>query len=105
MFKDFKSIKPKQVLPGFTARFIHTDSQTLSLVKVEKGASLPTHSHFHEQISQVLKGEFELTVDGVSKVCRKGDIAIIDSNVDHSGKAITNCTILDIFTPVRKDYK
>jgi quercetin dioxygenase-like cupin family protein len=105
MFKDFKDIKPKQLLPGFKARFIHTNTQTLSLVEVEEGASLPTHSHFHEQISNVIDGEFELTIDGVSKVCRKGDIAIIGSNVDHSGKAITNCTILDIFTPVREDYK
>ncbi len=105
MFKDFKSIKPTQILPGFKARFIHTDSQTISLVEVEEGAHLPTHSHFHEQISQVLDGEFELTIDGVSKVCQSGDIAIIRSNVDHSGKALTPCTILDIFTPVREDYK
>jgi quercetin dioxygenase-like cupin family protein len=105
MFKDFNSIKPKNIIPGFNARFIHTDSQTLSLVEVEKGASLPTHSHFHAQISKVIEGEFELTVDGISKVCRKGDIAFIESNVEHSGKALTDCTILDIFTPVREDYK
>ena len=105
MFKDFKSIQPKQIIPGFTARFIHTDSQTLSLVEVEEGAYLPTHTHFHEQISQVLDGEFELTIDGVSKVCQSGDIAIIRSNVGHSCKALTACTILDIFYPVREDYK
>jgi len=105
MFKDFKSIKPTQILPGFKARFIHTDSQTISLVEVEEGAFLPSHSHIHEQISQVIEGEFELTVDGVSKICKKGDIAIIKSDVEHSGRALTPCKVMDIFTPVREDYK
>ena len=105
MFYKFKTIKPKQIIPGFNARFIHTDSQTLSLVEVDEGAILPTHSHFHEQISQVLEGEFELIIDGVSKVCRKGDIAVIHSNVEHSGKALSACTILDIFNPIREDYQ
>ena len=105
MFTHFNNVKPTQILPGFSARFIHTQSQTLSLVEVEKGASLPSHSHYHEQISQVLEGEFELTINGTSKICRSGDIAIIRSNVKHSGKALTSCKILDIFTPVREDYK
>ena len=105
MIKEFQDIEPKQIIPGFSARFIHTDAQTISLVEVEKGAFLPSHSHVHEQISQVLEGEFELTVGGKCKIYRKGDLAIIRSNVDHSGKALTACTILDIFSPVREDYR
>jgi quercetin dioxygenase-like cupin family protein len=105
MFKNFEDLKQKEIIPGFNARFIHTDTQTLSLVEVEKNAVLPAHAHFHEQISQVIEGDFELIIDGERKVCRKGDVAVIDSNVVHSGKALTQCTILDIFTPVREDYK
>ena len=105
MFTSFDSIEPKEILPGFRARFIHTNSQTLSLVTIEKGAVLPEHAHMHEQVSQVVEGSFELTVDGKAKVCNPGDIALIDSNVPHSGVALTPCTIFDIFTPVREDYK
>ena len=105
MFTSFDSIEPKEILPGFKARFIHTDSQTLSLVTIEKGAVLPEHAHIHEQISQVIEGSFELTVGGETKVCSAGDIAVIDSNVPHSGVALTSCTIFDIFTPIREDYK
>ncbi len=105
MFTDFSKSTPKEIIPGFTAQFIHTSSQTLSLVEVKKGTVLPEHSHPHEQISQVLDGSFELTINGVTKVCKQGDISIMKSNVKHSGMAITNCKILDIFTPVREDYK
>ncbi len=105
MFTSFDAIEPKEILPGFKARFIHTESQTLSLVTIEKGAVLPEHAHVHEQISQVIEGSFELKVNGEAKVCSAGDIALIDSNVLHSGIALTKCTIFDIFTPVREDYK
>ncbi|MEM7187953.1 MAG: cupin domain-containing protein [Bacteroidota bacterium] len=105
MFTTFEAITPKEILPGFKARFIHTASQTLSLVTIEEGAVLPEHAHMHEQISQVLEGSFELTVGKETRVCSPGDIALIDSNVPHSGKALTACTIFDIFTPVREDYQ
>lgn len=105
MFTSFDSIQPKEILPGFRARFIHTKTQTLSLVTIDKGSKLPEHSHMHEQISQVMEGSFELIVDGEKKICAAGDIALIDSNVPHSGIALTPCTIFDIFTPVREDYK
>ena len=104
MFEKFKNSAPKEIIPGFTARFIHTPSQTLSLVEVKKGAVLPKHSHPHIQISQVLEGKFQLTINETTKICTKGDIAIMESNEEHSGKAITDCIIFDVFTPVREDY-
>ena len=104
MFKKFKNIDPKEIIPGFTARFIHTSTQTLSLVEVKEGAVLPTHSHPHIQVSQVLEGEFQLTISGTTKICGQGDVAIMESFEEHSGKAITDCKILDVFTPVREDY-
>ena len=105
MFTDFNKVTAKEIIPGFSARFIHTESNTLSLVEVDEGAFLPSHSHVHEQVSHILEGEFELTVNGITKICKKGDIATIRSNEEHSGRAWTYCKILDIFTPVREDYK
>ncbi len=105
MFTSFQNCEPKEIAPGFTARFIHTELQTHALVTIKKGAVLPEHFHVHEQISQVLEGEFELTIEGKTKRCKKGDIAIISSNNKHSGKALTPCIIFDVFTPVREDYR
>ena len=105
MFTSFQNSKPKEILPGFIARFIHTKTQTFSLVEITKGAILPEHFHLNEQVSQVIEGTFELNINGIIKICTPGDIALIDSNVPHSGVALTDCTILDVFTPVREDYK
>jgi len=35
---------------------------------------------------------------------KAGDIAVIPSNAIHSGQAITDCQLLDVFSPVREDY-
>jgi quercetin dioxygenase-like cupin family protein len=46
-----------------------------------------------------------LVIDGVSTVLVPGMIASIPSNVIHSGKALTNCKVTDVFSPTREDYK
>lgn len=104
-FLEIENQKQKEIIPGFKARFVHTDHMTISFWEIEKGSKLPEHQHPHEQVSQVLEGKFELTIDGKTQVMVPGKIATIPSNVLHSGLAITNCRVMDIFYPVREDYK
>ena len=94
-----------QMIPGYFARFIHTDRMTLSYLTVTAGAALPEHDHPHEQVSTVLEGEFELTMAGKPIRLTPGEVLVIPSGTRHSGKAITDCRLLDIFTPVREDYR
>lgn len=94
-----------EVIDGFKARFIHTESMTLGFFEAEKGAVLPMHQHLHEQVTQVQQGEFQLTIDGEAKVYTKGMVAVIPPNVMHGGVALTDCELFDIFSPVREDYK
>ncbi len=102
---DISKIEPKEIMEGFSGRFIHTKHLTLAYWDIEEGAQLPLHSHHHEQITQVAKGKFELTVDGVKRLCKEGEIVVIPSHVEHSGIALTPCEIFDIFNPVREDYR
>lgn len=103
-FKNINDIQPKEILPGYTVRFVHTDSMTFAFWDVKEGSPLPEHSHHHEQVAQVMEGEYELTVDGETKRLKPGDVAVIPSNVPHSGVAITECKLMDVFCPVREDY-
>lgn len=98
-------IERREILPGFQARFVHTDNMTLSYWDVTKGAVLPLHKHIHEQVTQVEEGEFELTIAGETRVYTKGMVAVIPSLAEHGGVALTDCKIFDIFSPVREDYK
>jgi quercetin dioxygenase-like cupin family protein len=49
----------------------------------------------------VVKGDFEFVLNGKLNVYSDGDVVVIPSNVRHSGKALTNCKLMDVFSPVR----
>lgn len=99
------SIQPREVVQGYMARFVHTPNMTFSYLDVKAGAALPEHAHPHEQVAHVLQGEFQLTLAGEPIRFGPGEIVVIPSNVPHSGLAITDCVLLDVFNPVREDYK
>jgi len=101
---DLSSLARKDTAPGFSARFIHTTSMTLAYFDIKAGSGSPEHAHVHEQVSQVLEGTFQLTVAGEPIVLEPGMIVVIPSNTPHSGLALTDCKLLDIFTPVREDF-
>ncbi|RPA68024.1 cupin domain-containing protein [Cyclobacteriaceae bacterium YHN15] len=102
---DISKIEPKEIIKGFKGKFIHTENPILAFGEVEKGASIPLHSHIHEQTRQVVEGKFQLTVDGETKIYENGLVTVIPSNVVHSGVVLTNCMIYGFFSPVREDYK
>jgi quercetin dioxygenase-like cupin family protein len=91
-------------IPGFHGRFIHTDNVTFADWLIREGAIAPVHSHPHEQITYVLEGHFEFTMEGETSILEAGIAAVIPANVVHSGKALTDCHVLDVFYPVREDY-
>ncbi len=104
-FINLKDVYEKEVVPGFEGKFIHSNNITVAYWSITKGSILPEHDHPHEQIANVIEGELELSIEGEIKLLKSGEVAIIPSNAKHYGKAISDCYVIDIFNPVREDYK
>ncbi len=104
-FIDLGALPSKEVISGYTGRSIHTGTMTFMYWTVEAGAAIPEHSHKNEQVAHVLKGIFELTIDGETQLLKPGMVAVIPPHIKHGGKAITTCELLDVFNPEREDYK
>jgi quercetin dioxygenase-like cupin family protein len=99
------SLDPRELVPGHHGRFVHSEHTTHVYWQIDVDARLPEHSHPHEQIVNVLEGTYELSVDGESFVLDAGDVLVIPGGAAHSGRAHTECRILDVFSPVREEYR
>lgn len=102
---NISDLDNKEFAPGIRGGFIHSENMTFVYWTFKAGAELPEHRHVHEQVVNMLEGEFELSVAGNTEVLKEGSVVIIPSNQSHSGKAVTPCRILDVFYPVREDFK
>ena len=98
-------IVPKEIMPGYQGKLIHTQNMSLAFWEVEAGAKVPEHAHMNEQVMQVLEGKFEFTLGGDTKTFEPGDLVIIPPHVLHSGLALTPCKLMDVFSPTREEYK
>ena len=103
-FIDQALLQSKEVFPGYVAKMIHTETMTLVYWSISAGAAIPEHHHLNEHVTHVLEGSFVLVIDGESKELEPGIVAVIPSGVKHYGHAVTDCLMLDVFSPVRSDY-
>jgi quercetin dioxygenase-like cupin family protein len=78
---------------------------SLAYLTIEAGAPLPEHTHPHEQVTNVIEGQLELTIAGETSVLTPGKVAVIPPNMPHSGRALTPCRAIDVFYPVREEYR
>lgn len=70
----------------------------------EKGAIGALHHHPHTQITYVVSGKFEFTIDGVKKVVTAGDSMLKKDSVEHGCVCLEEGILLDIFSPMREEF-
>jgi quercetin dioxygenase-like cupin family protein len=99
------ALPEQEVFPGFHGRFVHSGSMTFAWWTIDAGAEVPEHAHPHEQVVNMLEGELSLTVAGEDHILHAGDVVAIPGGVRHAAKALRPSRVLDVFSPVREDYR
>ena len=94
-----------QIAEGVIMRVVTGATVTVAHVKLTAGAPVPEHSHYHEQVVNVIEGEMELTVEGKPYSLVPGKVMVLPPNTLHSAKAVTDCRVVDVFHPVREDFR
>ena len=104
-FINYNTKNKVTIFPGVSSAMEHSDQISYGCVSLEEGIIVPVHSHPHEQWTYILEGQMEFTLNGETQLLLPGMGAYIPSNALHGARAVTFCKVIDVFTPVREDYK
>jgi quercetin dioxygenase-like cupin family protein len=95
-----------ELAAGVSGRPLFGEGAMLNLIRFEPGATVPLHSHPHEQLGIVLEGMQALVVDGVAHELTPFEAYVLPGGVEHSAYCGPDgALVLDVFTPVREDYE
>jgi quercetin dioxygenase-like cupin family protein len=101
---DTSSLDVIERLPGWYGRYFHSPSMTFAHYDFTRGSSIHEHFHSQEEVYEVIEGELEVTIDGVSHIARAGLVAIVPGNVRHSVKALTDGRAIIVDYPRRGGF-
>jgi unsaturated pyranuronate lyase len=73
-------------------------------VLMKKGAIVPLHSHYNEQVTYILEGALKFWIDGKEIVVNAGEVLTIPRNMPHKAEALMDTVDLDVFNPPRADW-
>lgn len=95
----------REIFPGVTITAMGGDKMMISYVDLKPHSVVELHSHPHEQMGILVKGEMTFTIGGETRLLKVGEMWRIPGNVPHTVKAGPDGAVaIDIFHPVREDY-
>jgi len=103
-FIDTTKLKVTERLPGWHGRYFHSSNMTFAHYDFERGSSIHEHFQPREEVYEVIEGELELTVDGVTQIAKAGVVGIVPSNTRHSVKALTDGRAIIVDHPARPEF-
>ena len=95
----------EQMSPTIGRKMVVGEKVMMARVFLKKGAFVPEHKHESEQLTYILKGALEFQIDGKTIVVRSGEVLTIPSWMPHSANALEDTDDLDIFSPLRQDWR
>ena len=63
------------------------------------------HQRDSEQFSYCISGALQFKVGGEAMILRAGELVEVPSNVPHEGVVIEDFTGIDVFSPIRSDWR
>jgi len=95
-----------QIWPGvFRRTIIWGDRAMVCEITLPRGTTVPAHRHPHEQCGYLVSGRLEFTIDGVSAVIERGGGWFVPGDAEHSVVTLEDSIAIDVFSPVRDEYK
>ena len=98
-------IPEEKVSDLFSRKFFTGDKITFAFLNIKKGCVVPLHSHESEQFSYCISGAMDFKIGGEELTLKAGEMDQIPSNVLHEAVATEDFTGIDVFSPIRVDWR
>ena len=98
---DTSKLPGVERLPGWRGCYFNSLSMTFAHYEFDAGASIHEHSHPQEEVYEVIEGELEITINGVTQRLVPGYVGIVPPNALHSVKAISRGKVIVVDYPLR----
>jgi quercetin dioxygenase-like cupin family protein len=83
---------------GAKAWILQANTRQLVFFEFEADAKVPEHSHCYAQWGMVIDGKMELTINGKSRICEKGDEYLISAGAKHFARFLCRTRVMDLFS-------
>jgi len=83
---------------GVKAWILQGEKHQLVFFEFESSAQVPEHSHDYPQWGMVIEGKMELTIDGKTRICEKGDEYVIPAQAKHYVRFLSKVRVMDFFS-------
>ncbi len=101
----WNDIPVEQLNPLVARQVVHTQRLTIALLRMKQGAIVPRHQHENEQVTTLEEGRLKFIFDESECILAAGETLEIPSNVPHAVEALEDSLALDLFAPVREDWR
>jgi quercetin dioxygenase-like cupin family protein len=101
-FIDTNKLPAIERLPGWRGRYFDSPSMTFAHYEFDAGSSIHEHSHPQEEVWEIIEGELEVTIAGVTQRSGPGFVGIVPPNTLHAVKAISHGKAIVVDYPLRK---
>lgn len=104
-FDHVRELPFRRIWDGINARLVNGERLSVAVVELDPGAVVQEHSHEHEQLGLVIRGEMTFRIGDETRELGPGETWTIPSNVLHEATAgPTGAVVIDVFAPVREDW-
>jgi quercetin dioxygenase-like cupin family protein len=85
-------------IKGIKAYVLQGQKHQLVFFEMEFSTKVPEHSHDYDQWGMMIEGKMELTIEGETRICEKGDEYVIPAHAKHYARFLSKSRVMDFFS-------
>ena len=101
-----KNVLPVKMLEGVLRRtLVYNDTVMICHLTLKEGANIPLHDHKAHQIGYVIRGKLKFITETGDFIAAEGDSYVFDSYEKHGAMCLELAEVVEVFSPIRDEYK